>query len=133
MRTLLALVVVGLLSTGVVMAEEIVKVRATPNNAFGPVMVTIITTIDPHPDNRVWEIVWDSPDGEAGASSKRLLDTESPRTWVDRRKLGPGSYIIQATVVRVHVDEKTGEWSKPTYHVAKTTLNVLEPGTPFVR
>src|SRR5262245_27681304 len=122
MRTSIITAMFVIAATVAGVSEEVVKVTASPGNAFGPITVTIRTTIEPHPDNREWALVWDSAEGESGARTRRQLEgDQSPKTWSDRIKLGPGEYVIQATVVRVHD-------GKPSYYVARTQLNVLEPG-----
>lgn len=125
-RFFLACVLVVIFSCRM-LADDAVKVRVTPNSVFGPATISIITSIEPHPDNRLWCLVWDSEDGEGGSSCNRELNgADEPTTHIDARKFGPGTYMVQVTVVRVHD-------GKPSYYVAKTQLNVLEPGTPFVR
>ncbi len=108
-------------------AGEIVKIRTNVAHGYAPLDVDIMMSVETSDKPGALLLQWDSPDGEGGSSKVAdLYAGDSRQTFHVRRRFGIGTYTIQATVVRA-TDGKL------SYHIAKTTLNVLEPGTPFVR
>ena len=128
MRRLFITAMLIILAT-VTSARDVVSVHINTNQGFAPLKARIMIRVEPNRENRRLYLTWDSEDGEYGQSivSDSLDSLDADReTFNVERKFGIGTYIIQATVVRVHD-------GKPSYSVAQTHLNVLEPGTPFVR
>ena len=77
-----------------------VALRASPSVGFEPADIRFTIVIDPHPDNRVACLAWDSADGDAGQSCWEV-DGDSARTTERRIRVGSGDYEAVLVVARV--------------------------------
>ena len=83
-----------------------ISIRVSPAVAFAPANLVVRTMIPAHADNRVVEIVAESP--EFYRSSQIQLDGDrAPRTSMfEFRSLPSGTYEVKAILRDIHGDER---------------------------
>lgn len=85
--------------SGSILASTRVSISADKAFQYAPGSVKLKVQIEPHKDNRLACLEWDSDEGSAGRSCWEVDGAESPRTsWRKLEHLPPGHYVVAAVV-----------------------------------
>src|SRR5262249_35022505 len=98
MRLQAVLMGLALTTSTSVGASQPISIRVSPAMSFAPANLVIRTSVEPHADNRVMEIVADAEDFYR-ASTVQLEGDRAPKTTIfEFRSLPPGDYNVTAAV-----------------------------------
>ena len=94
---ILALTVLSL-TVAPVRAGDRVAVRVSPRIAFAPADLTVLATLEAHPDNRVMEIVAESEDFYRSSEIPLEGELAAKATFVRFQGLPSGQYAVRVVV-----------------------------------
>jgi hypothetical protein len=85
-----------------------VSIVVSPTQGFEPFSTNVRATVLPYEENRELCLLWDSLNGEAGATCRPLEGTSSAKThYFTLKQLSAGEYIIQAIVIRTNGESRS--------------------------